>query len=500
MSDGSAQVFQIQLHDPLLVGVAVARSGKVALCVRRGLHNVLIPQRGLLCLGHFLPGGVDALAQRIGFQIGHTHVDAQLLQRLGLTRNTAPQLGKGFFRVQIIKRRHIARQSGQRLRHLQHFAVGQVHAFQHGAHGSGKFFCRKSAHAKAACSTLCKVFNDRRALTAKGNVHHVLHFLQVRSHLKAAFGKVHHIPAQISHHLTHHAKSTDNGFGSNNRFYRTAKGQAVLSGLVHAVGYVLGVFPQPQHIFCCRADKSKGFIKLCRAAVQLFHGLVVVLDLPGHFCHAGLGVVHLGGQLLNFDRLPVIGVLSLCRFHRVLTKLFIGLIQSPFQIAQRPHLSVIFAAQKIDLLLGGRDRFLQKVIFCHQRFHAVCAAVKFRRQQPHLAAKVFHVGLDGVQAGLKGFLAFNTYPRANVIVCSHLTTSQLLHLFKKIAGFCSPGFFLGAAFGDLIAGDLIQHPSQGEVIDLPPGQAGFKSLKIHPRRAYRPGVASAFFPLSSVST
>ena len=95
LADGGADVLDVQLRDAR--GVRKARAGgagKVALRVRRNAEQIVIPQRRLLCLRH---GGirlVDALRHGVGFHIGDAHVDAELLERLGLAGNAGADLGK----------------------------------------------------------------------------------------------------------------------------------------------------------------------------------------------------------------------------------------------------------------------------------------------------------------------------------------------------------------------------------------------------------------------
>ena len=438
------------------------------MCVCSSLHNVLIPKSGLFCRAHFLPGRVDALAHGVGFQIGNAHVNAQLLQRLGLAGNTAPQLRKGLFRVQIVERRHITGKAGQCKRHILHSSIVQIHAFQHSAHGAGKLFGRKLAHAEAAGGFFCKVFHRSCALFAKGDVHHVLHFLQIRGDINAAFCKIGKVAHHIAHGAANGAKTAYNGLGGDDAFYHIAKGQAVLVGLFHAVCHVIGAGLETQHLFCGITGKGKNLVHFSGASGKVSHGAGVVFQLPCHAGNAGLALVDVSSHFIDLCGITVKGILCFDGLCRLLAVLFGSFIQRTLQIGQHPNLLVVFFVLQLQLLLGLGNGLAQHLIFGAQSFHALVVVAKLGGQQLHFRPQIFYVGFNGRNAGIKGFFSVNAYPRANVVCACHLTTSQLTHLLKQIAS-GAPRFLLVAALRDLIAGDLIQHLPDGKVVDFPPG-------------------------------
>ena len=181
IADFRRQRLNLQLQNALLVGEAVRGVGKVALGVRRGAHDVLVAQGGLLCLGHFLVGLRDTLGHGKGFQVDHRHVDAQLLQRLRLAGDARTELFKGFRRVEVVERRHITGEASQGHGHFFHVRLPDAHGFEHGAQRGSELLCLQFALTESLRGVLCPLVNFDRAVT-EGGVHHVLDLVEVGRH------------------------------------------------------------------------------------------------------------------------------------------------------------------------------------------------------------------------------------------------------------------------------------------------------------------------------
>ena len=109
---------QVGGQKPLRIGKAVRRAREVALCVRCGLHEVLVTEHHHLALGHLVKGFGDALFKGEGLQIGLGHIDAELLERFSFAGNAAADLLEGRIEVQVVERRHV---SGEACKAFGHF-------------------------------------------------------------------------------------------------------------------------------------------------------------------------------------------------------------------------------------------------------------------------------------------------------------------------------------------------------------------------------------------
>ena len=94
-------------HSPGGVGEPVRSPGKVPLGIGGCLHQVLIPEHGLLRLAHGVKGFRDTFLKGERFQIGNGHINAQLLQRLRFSGDTGADFLESRFKVQVIERCHV---------------------------------------------------------------------------------------------------------------------------------------------------------------------------------------------------------------------------------------------------------------------------------------------------------------------------------------------------------------------------------------------------------
>ena len=184
------QRLQLQLQNPLLVGKAVGCIGKIPLGVRRGAHDVLISQGGLLRLGHFLVGFRDPIRHGEGFQVDHRHVNAKLLQRLGLAGDAGSELFKGFRGVQVVEGCHITGEARQGHGHLLHGRLRDAHALEHSAQCGGELLGLKLAFAKGLRCVFGPLVDFCRPFRAEGGVHHVLDLVQVGCNIDSGLAEL----------------------------------------------------------------------------------------------------------------------------------------------------------------------------------------------------------------------------------------------------------------------------------------------------------------------
>ena len=114
------------MYAPLRVCKTIRGLCEVALRVTGGLHQILIPEHGLLALAHFGESLVQALCERECFQVCNGHIDTELLQRHCFAANPGADFFKRGFEIKVIEGCHVCGKTGKIGGHIYDLAAGQA--------------------------------------------------------------------------------------------------------------------------------------------------------------------------------------------------------------------------------------------------------------------------------------------------------------------------------------------------------------------------------------
>ena len=120
------------------------------------------------------------------------HDDAQILQALRLAGKYRFQLCVRFILTDIVERRYISRQTGQRRSHFVRLLLTESKCLRHSSEGSCELLRHRLRQSKLSCGILCKLI-DLLIHSREHNVDDVLDLRKVGSEFNALCSKIYNL-------------------------------------------------------------------------------------------------------------------------------------------------------------------------------------------------------------------------------------------------------------------------------------------------------------------
>ena len=223
---------------PGLVGVAILRAGKVALCIGGRAHKVIVPEHDLLGLRHFVVGRRDTLRECVSLKVSDRHVNAELLQGLCLAGDTGTDFLEGGLKVKVVERRHVAGEADHIFRHIYDGVTCKTGRLEHGADSAGVPLCAYFVHAVGG-KTFFRPRVDSLRSASESNVDDVLDFGKVGGIVNSGLDSIKRLAG--NHHKPDSFRKAAEGVG---RFIRVvfqlvqrgARSRELFAGLLNGGG------------------------------------------------------------------------------------------------------------------------------------------------------------------------------------------------------------------------------------------------------------------------